>query len=214
MEKNELLLELSQLIDKKNETLQTNLTSQLDTKFSKLEQQIESRFVGIDLRLDAMDQRLDAMDQRFDGIDLRLDKVDKRLDKMDKRFIKLEKTVNGLDARVKYNTIILETEILPRITNLEECYTSTYKRYRDGVDNINKIAENVGIMETVIKKHSHRILQRYNYGSCARGNRTRRPARTYPPNYKIPRSVFAFYGNGSGKRRHFGSRQSKRLGKS
>jgi len=39
-----------------------------------------------------------------------------------------------LEKRVKDIELTQENEVLPRLQNIENCYTSTYDRYKDSVD--------------------------------------------------------------------------------
>ena len=37
-----------------------------------------------------------------------------------------------LDAKLKPVQLLLENDVLPRLQNIESCYTSTYRRYANG----------------------------------------------------------------------------------
>lgn len=43
--------------------------------------------------------------------------------------------------------LILENDILPRLQNIESCYTTTYKRYQSGTNQIDAIAQDVDILK-------------------------------------------------------------------
>lgn len=53
--------------------------------------------------------------------------------------------------------ITLENNIIPRLQNIESCYTDTYKRYSNGVEKIDSLQEDVGIMRKVIMEHSEKL---------------------------------------------------------
>ena len=57
-----------------------------------------------------------------DMMDTKLRPVNEQLERMEQRLKKIEFTQENI--------------ILPRLQNIEACYTSTYERYRDGVDQI------------------------------------------------------------------------------
>ena len=52
-----------------------------------------------------------------------------------------------------------ENDILPRLRNLESCYTSTYERYKSGVAQIETMQSDIDIMKKVIIAHSERFQQ-------------------------------------------------------
>ena len=53
--------------------------------------------------------------------------------------------------------LILENDILPRLQNIESCYTTTYKRYQSGTDQIDTIAQDVDILKKVVREHSEKL---------------------------------------------------------
>ncbi len=72
-----------------------------------LEQRMDRRFEGLELRLDAIDRRfegidrrLDAIDRRFEGVDRRFEALDRRLEALDQRFIGIDQRFGGIDGRL------------------------------------------------------------------------------------------------------------------
>lgn len=53
--------------------------------------------------------------------------------------------------------LILENDILPRLQNIESCYTTTYKRYQSGTNQIDAIAQDVDILKKVVREHSEKL---------------------------------------------------------
>jgi len=84
MTDNELLLALSNMMDKKLEPIHGRLDS------------MEGRLDRMEVRLDSMEGRLDRVEVRLDGVEVRLDKMEGRLDKMEGRLDKLESEVSAL----------------------------------------------------------------------------------------------------------------------
>lgn len=50
--------------------------------------------------------------------------------------------------------LLLENDILPRLQNIEFCYTSTYRRYANGISELDALKANVDIIEKVVESHS------------------------------------------------------------
>lgn len=49
-----------------------HLKKQMDRRFTRLQREMNARFVGVDRRFISVDDRFDAVDQRFDGMDRRV----------------------------------------------------------------------------------------------------------------------------------------------
>lgn len=39
-----------------------------------------------------------------------------------------------LDTKIKLVQLLLENDVLPRLQNIEVCYTSIYRRYANGIE--------------------------------------------------------------------------------
>lgn len=114
MNNNELLIEISGLLDKK--------------------------LKPINERLDQMDARFDRMDARIDGVDAKIDGVreESRSD-------------------IKNIRLLLENDVLPRLQNIESCYTDTYRRYIVGIEKIDAMQADIDILKRVVSEHSKKL---------------------------------------------------------
>lgn len=50
-----------------------------------------------------------------------------------------------------------ENDILPRLQNIESCYTSTYRRYSNGMEQLDAIQSDIDIMKKVLQDHSEKL---------------------------------------------------------
>ena len=66
----------------------------------------------------------------------------------------LDKKLQPIESRTKRIELLLENDILPRIQNIESCYTSTYRRYQSGEEQIDAMKDDIDIMKKVITEHS------------------------------------------------------------
>ena len=66
----------------------------------------------------------------------------------------LDKKLKPVYDRMKGIESTLQNDILPRIQNIESCYTSTYKRYKAGVEQIDGMQSDIDVIKSVIKEHS------------------------------------------------------------
>ena len=88
----------------------------------------------IDRRFDRVEERLDRMEERLDRVDERLDLMDESIDRkigeselrmsqmMDRKLEPIQKEIHMI--RVD----LLENNIIPRLSNIEQCYLSTFNR--------------------------------------------------------------------------------------
>ena len=71
----------------------------------------------------------------------------------------IKEDLQEIKTRVKKVELTQENEILPRLNTIESCYTSTYERYKNSVDDYETMKQDVSILKKVVADHSE-ILQR------------------------------------------------------
>ena len=76
---------------------------------------------------------------------------------LETKVISLEDKIDTLDTRTRRLELQLETQLIPRLQNIESCYTSTYNRYKSGVTQIEAIQEDVTILKSVVTEHSQKL---------------------------------------------------------
>ena len=64
---------------------------------------------------------------------------------------------NMLDEKLKPIQLTQENEIIPRLQNIESCYTSTYNRYSKSINQLNTIQTDVDILKKVVTEHSEKL---------------------------------------------------------
>ncbi len=75
-------------------------------------------------------------------------------DMMDK---KLSSQLQPIENKLKRVEMTLENNIVPRLQNIEACYTSTYDRYKDYADRMEAAFADIEIMKKVIAEHSAKL---------------------------------------------------------
>lgn len=68
-----------------------------------------------------------------------------------------DKKLKPIKDDVREIYLRLENDILPRLQNIESCYTSTYKRYQSGIHQIEAMQADIDIMKKVIADHSEKL---------------------------------------------------------
>lgn len=69
----------------------------------------------------------------------------------------LDKKLKPVDDRLKKIELTQENDILPRLQNMEACYTSTFKRYQTGAEQIEGMQTDIDVMKKVIAEHSEKL---------------------------------------------------------
>ncbi|MEZ3446105.1 MAG: hypothetical protein K1W30_13410 [Lachnospiraceae bacterium] len=71
---------------------------------------------------------------------------------------KLDARLNPIENRIKRIEVdILESQVIPRLNTIESCYTSTFDRYKDSVEDYEAIKQDISIMKKVITEHSEKL---------------------------------------------------------
>lgn len=69
----------------------------------------------------------------------------------------LKKSVSGLEHRVYNVELILESDMQPRLQNIENCYVTTYHRYHEKTEQLDAVQADVDILKGVAQEHSIKI---------------------------------------------------------
>ena len=71
---------------------------------------------------------------------------------------KLDAMLNPIENRIKRIEVdILESQVIPRLNTIESCYTSTFDRYKDSVEDYESMKQDISIMKRVIEEHSEKL---------------------------------------------------------
>ena len=71
---------------------------------------------------------------------------------------KLDARLNPIENRIKRIEVdILESQVIPRLNTIESCYTSTFDRYKDNVEDYEAIKQDISIIKNVITEHSEKL---------------------------------------------------------
>ncbi|MBD5445376.1 MAG: hypothetical protein HDR29_07480 [Lachnospiraceae bacterium] len=69
----------------------------------------------------------------------------------------LDKKLKPVNDRLKKIELTQENDIIPRLQNIEACYTSTYKRYQTGIEQIDAMQADIDVMKSVMREHSEML---------------------------------------------------------
>ena len=125
MEKEEFLSALSKLMDKKFEVFRISLEENIDEANRKIDETNQK----IDISFGRLEKKFDTRFTGFEGkVVSDFDVPDFCFAKFDARFFKLEQKIDTnfdkLETQIKRKNTLLETKVIPKLQNLQKCYTS------------------------------------------------------------------------------------------
>ena len=69
----------------------------------------------------------------------------------------MDKKLKPINDRLTKIELTQETKILPRLEEIESCYTSTFNRYQSGVEQIEQLQSDMDIVKKVVAEHSEKL---------------------------------------------------------
>lgn len=69
----------------------------------------------------------------------------------------MDTKLKPLEDRSKNMELLLENDVIPRLNNIESYYTSTYRRYANGIDQMEAVQTDLGIIKQIISEHSRKL---------------------------------------------------------
>ena len=104
------------------------------------------------------------IDERLKPIesDIKVIKNEQKIMKNDLRAVKDEvKTVRAevkiLKNELQRGKLFQENIIMPRLNEIEVCYTSTYDRYKEHADRMERTYDDVAVLKQVVTSHSEKL---------------------------------------------------------
>lgn len=76
-------------------------------------------------------------------------------DMMDTKFDARLKPIENRIRRIEVD--LLENNVIPRLNTIESCYTSTYDRYSDSVEDYDAIRQDISIIKKIVAEHSEKL---------------------------------------------------------
>lgn len=69
----------------------------------------------------------------------------------------LDAKLKPIKDDVRDINLTLENDVLPRLQNIESCYTTTYKRYQSGINQIEAMQADIDVIKKVLSEHSEKL---------------------------------------------------------
>ena len=110
----------------------------------------------LDRKLDA---RLKPIEHELKGLKAEVDGLKAEVKSLKAEVDGLKEEVDTLKTEIHQIKLFQENIIMPRLNDIEACYTSTYQRYKDHADRMEQTYEDVALLKKVVAGHSE-MLQR------------------------------------------------------
>lgn len=69
----------------------------------------------------------------------------------------MDKKIEPLKQDIRDIKFTLENDLQPRLQNIESCYTTTYKRYQSGINQIDSMQTDIELLKKVVAEHSKKL---------------------------------------------------------
>lgn len=115
-----------------------------------------------DKKLKPIEERLQVLEEKVQSLEDRMQSLEDRMYSLEGRMCALEGEVQSLKEEVRLLKLQNETNILPRLQNIEACYTSTYNRYKKEIARIDQKQTDVDIVKSVVTEHGRRLEAVYS----------------------------------------------------
>ena len=149
----ELLSAIGDLMDAKFEIFE----KKIDAKLEALEQRMNARFDALEERVAKVEESVIKLEVRVANVEESVTRLEKRVTKLEERVAKVEKQIDDIDTRVKKLEYMVEYMLLPRVRHIEECYLSTYKRYKEYCERMEQAFADIDILKITVHEHSLRL---------------------------------------------------------
>lgn len=69
----------------------------------------------------------------------------------------VESKVENIENKVKLIELAQENEVISRLKTIESCYTSTFNRYKDSVEDYEIMKQDIAVIKKVVSEHSEKL---------------------------------------------------------
>ena len=167
MTNDELYLAISQLVKTNSKEMESHMDAMedrlsnridnLDAKIDVVEARLSDRIDNLDAKIDMVEERLN---NRIDNLDAKIDMVEERINnRIDNLDREMRSNDTRLEKQIKNIKMYLENVIEPRLQNIEECYTSTFDRYKVYAEKYEGLELDIEVIKSVVSKHNQILCQ-------------------------------------------------------
>ncbi|WP_083655140.1 hypothetical protein [Roseburia sp. 499] len=107
------------------------------------------------------DKKLKPIEESIQSLEGKVGSLEGKVGSLEGRVQSLEGKVQSMGENIQFLKLQNENNILPRLQNIEACYTSTYERYKNGITKMEQMQTDIDIIKSVVTEHSQRLEKAY-----------------------------------------------------
>lgn len=138
----------------------------LEQLFVKHISKIEDRLTSLEEKVERLETRITALEEKVERLEVRVTALEEKVERLEVRVTSVENRVTSVESRlslvedklIHIEIELLENNVLPRLITIESCYTSTYRRYVTGINQLDAMQIDIDMMKKTITRHSE-LLQ-------------------------------------------------------
>ena len=111
----------------------------------------------LDEKLKPIDDSIKGLENQYQSLETQYQSLDGSVKALENQYQSLDNSFKTLEIRTKKLELLVENNVLPRLETIESCYTSTYRRYSDGIDQIERMQADIDVIKQVVTGHSEKI---------------------------------------------------------
>lgn len=104
-----------------------------------------------------MDEKLEPIKADVAGLKQDVAGLKQDVAGLKQEMISVKDRVTALEQQYRNIQMLLEHEIIPQLREIQTCYTSTYRRYVSGVDQIDTLQRDMDVLKAVVEDHSRKL---------------------------------------------------------
>ena len=124
-----------------------------------ISQLLDSELYPIEDKLDNVEARISSLENRMSSMETQISSLENRMSSMETQISSLETKVSSVENKVINIEVSIENEMKPRLNDISSCYSSTYERYKDSVEEHESMKTDIDIIKKVVTEHSEKLQQ-------------------------------------------------------
>ena len=160
MTDNELLLSISNIMDKKLYPLEKRMDA-FDEKLDKVEERLSAEIRCLDTKIDNVERRVVSLEHKVDAVEQRVVTVERKVVSLEQNLKDVQQNLKDVQQNLKDDihliNLKLENMIIPRLNEIESCYLSTSKRYMRETDKFIAFDTDLSVVKGIVIEHGNRL---------------------------------------------------------
>ena len=150
MTNNELLLEISNMMDVKIGTLHQTVRDEMKEMENSLHGEITGLKKEMRSEISGMKSEISGMQNEISGIKNEISGIKNEISGM-------KSEMSGMKADIRALKMQNENDIIPRLQNIESCYLDTSKRFYMELGQMEDLKQDVDVLKKVVAEHSEQL---------------------------------------------------------